>query len=255
MRLSIDLDEAHLEITSPDGTVRTLPLDDPETFDVLSHVWLRVGWVLKYTYGFTWFGRPVIQLPEDLVRVQELVYELKPEVIVETGVAHGGSLVFYASLCAAIGQGHVVGVDVEIRPHNRTALEAHPLKPWFTLVEGDSVAPEVVDRVHTLVGERRALVVLDSAHTKAHVLAELNAYAPLVSVGSYLLVADGIMADIAGVPGAEADWEWNNPRAAVAEFLAARDDFVLEPPRLRFNEARVTFWTTYWADGWLRRVR
>jgi cephalosporin hydroxylase len=253
--LNIDLDEARVEITALDGTVRTLSLDDPASFDLLSRVWLRVGWGLKYTYAFTWFGRPVIQLPEDLVRVQELVYELKPEVIVETGVAHGGSLVFYASLCAAIGRGHVIGVDVEIRAHNRAALEAHPLKPWFTLVEGDSVAPEVVNRVRALVGERRALVILDSAHTKGHVLAELNAYAGLVSVGSYLLVADGIMADLAGVPGAGVDWEWNNPRAAVAEFLATRDEFVPEPPRFRFNEGRVTSWTTYWPHGWLRRVR
>jgi cephalosporin hydroxylase len=255
MRLNIDLDEGQIDLTSQDGVVRTLSLDEPESFEALSRVWLRVGWVLKYTYGFTWFGRPVIQLPEDLVRLQELIYELKPDVIVEIGVAHGGSVVFYASLCAALEHGHVVGVDVEIRPHNRTALESHPLRPWFTLVEGDSVAPPVVDRVRGLVGEGRALVVLDSAHTKAHVLAELNAYAPLVSVGSFVLVADGIMADLVGATGAGPDWEWNNPRAAVAEFVASRNDFVLEQPTFRFNEGSARSWVTHWPDGWLRRVR
>lgn len=256
MILSIDLERAQVEVQAPDGTARTIALDDPETFELLTRVWLRVGWVLKYTYGFTWFGRPVIQLPEDLVRIQELVYDLKPDVIVETGVAHGGSLVFYASLCAAIDHGRVIGVDIEIRPHAREALDVHPLRPWITLIEGNSTAPNVAEAVRSSVraGER-ALVVLDSGHTKAHVLAELEAYAPLVSVGSYVVVADGIMEELAGAPNTQPDWEWNNPKAAVAEFAAAHDEFVLERPGFRFNEGDVRTWATHWPDGWLRRVR
>src|SRR5439155_18014109 len=131
----------------------------------------------KYVYAFTWMGRPIIQLPEDIVRIQEVLYRVKPEVIVETGVAHGGSLILYASLCKAMGHGRVIGVDVEIRPHNRQAIEAHELSPLITLVEGSSVDPTIVACVRDLVREgERAIVILDSNHTKAHVLAELGSY-------------------------------------------------------------------------------
>src|SRR5438270_277514 len=137
MRLTID-DEARQLIHHADGGERVLPLDSPEAFALLSRYWVQVGWSQRYSYTFTWLGRPVIQLPEDLVRVQEVLYRVRPDVIVETGVAHGGSLVFHASLCRAMGRGRVVGVDVAIRPHNRAALEAHELAASITLVEGSS---------------------------------------------------------------------------------------------------------------------
>src|SRR5262249_37658305 len=152
-------------------------LGTAEAFAIVSRAWLRAGWDSKYVYGFTWLGRPIIQLPEDLLRIQEVIFTVQPDVIIETGVAHGGSLVFYASLCKALGRGRVIGIDVEIRPHNRAAIEAHSLSDWITLVEGSSVDPDVVARVYDLIGpDESALVLLDSCHAKTHVLAELEAY-------------------------------------------------------------------------------
>ena len=159
----------------------------------ISDIWLRAGWDNKYVYSFTWMGRPIIQLPEDMIRLQEVIYEVRPDVIVETGVAHGGSLVFYASLCKAMGRGRVIGVDVEIRPHNRAAIEAHALFPLITLIEGSSIEPQIVEEVKSLIKpDEKTMVVLDSNHEKQHVLAELRAYSPIVSVGSYIVAMDGI---------------------------------------------------------------
>ena len=192
---------------------RSYALASPEAFRVISRAWLRCGWDNKYVYSFTWLGRPVIQLPEDLIRIQEVIYRIKPDVIIETGVAHGGSLVFFASLCHAIGRGRVIGVDIEIRPHNRQAIEAHELFPLITLIEGSSIEKSVISRVKMLVkpGEK-TVVVLDSNHTKGHVLNELRAYADLISQDSYIIATDGIMADLVGAPRSNADWSWNNPK-------------------------------------------
>src|SRR5262249_34591470 len=138
--------------------------------------WLAVGWTQRYSYSFTWLGRPLIQLPEDVIRIQEVIHRVKPDVIVETGVAHGGSLIFYASLCKATERGRIVGVDIEIRPHNRAAIEAHPLAKYITLIEGSSTDPGIVERVksHIKPGET-VLVILDSNHSRKHVLDELEA--------------------------------------------------------------------------------
>lgn len=254
MRLVIDTAAGRLTEETPDGS-REVPLYSPEAFAALSRVWVNVGWELKYAYSFSWFGRPVIQLPEDMVRIQEVIYRVKPDVIVETGVAHGGSLVFYASLFKAMGRGRVVGVDVEIRPHNRKAIEGHPLADLITLIEGDSVAPATLDKVRGLIrpGER-VLVLLDSCHTKAHVLAELRAYAPLVSVGSYLVATDGVMADLADNPRGRPEWRHDNPQAAARQFAAENPNFVPEEPPFPFNEGRVTERVTHWPSAHLRRA-
>jgi cephalosporin hydroxylase len=237
------------------GRVRTLRLDEPEAFSVISDVWLRAGWDVKHVYSFTWLGRPVIQLPEDLVRIQEVLYTVQPDVIIETGVAHGGGLVFYATLCKAVGRGRVIGVDCEIRPHNRAALQQHPLAALITLIEGDSTDPRTVAEVRARIGSGdRVFVALDSNHTKAHVLAELHAYAPLVSVGSYVVTMDGIMARLVGAPRSHVDWAWNNPQVAAMEFVAANPAFVIEQPPFRFNEGSVTTPVTYWPSGYLKRV-
>ena len=143
MKLSIDT-EARTRSPRSEATADHLPLYSPEAFSALSQAWVKVGWGVKYTYGFTWMGRPMIQLPDDMIRIQEVIYRVRPDVLIETGVAHGGSLVFYASLFKAMGQGRVVGVDIEIRPHNRKAIEAHELSPYITLIEGSSTDPAVV---------------------------------------------------------------------------------------------------------------
>src|SRR4051812_7781559 len=198
----ITIDTARGEVRVEDAAGEAVyGIGTPEAFAAISRAWLRSGWDTKYVYGFTWLGRPVIQLPEDLIRIQEVIYRIKPDVIIETGVAHGGSLVFYASLLAAMSRGRVVGVDIEIRPPNRAAIEAHPLSPRITLVEADSVLPDTVDRVAKEIGRpEAALVVLDSKHTKDHVLSELRLYSRFVTVGSYIVATDGIMEAVAGAP-------------------------------------------------------
>jgi cephalosporin hydroxylase len=251
--ITIDPDKDQVSVDTDDG-VQTYGLSSPEAFAAISKVWLRAGWDTKYVYSFTWHGRPIIQLPDDLVRIQEVVFSVAPDVIIETGVAHGGSLVFYAGLCKIMGRGRVVGIDVEIRPHNRAAIEAHPLAPYITLIEGSSIDPDVVEQVRAHVGEgETVLVTLDSNHTKDHVLAELRAYGPLVTSGSYIVAMDGIMGDLVGAPRAGADWGWNNPTEAAHAFVAENTDFVLEEPPKAFNEGVIEERVTYWPDGFIRR--
>jgi cephalosporin hydroxylase len=245
-------------VTVRDGErSESFPIGSREAFAAVSRAWLRVGWDVKYVYSFTWLGRPIIQLPEDLLRLQEVVYRVKPDVVVETGVAHGGSLVFFASILKAMGtKGRVIGVDVEIRPHNRTAIEQHELAPMITLIEGSSVDPAVVEQVKANIKPgQRVLVVLDSNHSKAHVAAELAQYSRLVSIDSYMVVEDGIMQFVAGCVRTGPDWEWNNPCEAIKEFLQTTGDFVVEEPAFGFNEGQVSERVTYWPSGYLRRIR
>ncbi len=236
---------------------RRLPFASPEAFAIVSELWVQAGWDVKHVYSFSWMGRPVIQLPDDMVRVQELIYDVKPDVVLETGIAHGGSLVFYASLLKAMGHGRVIGVDVEIRPHNKAAIDAHELRPLIETVEGDSIAPETVARVKALIrpGER-VLLLLDSKHTRAHVLGELRAYADLVPAGSWIVVADGIMRDVVGAPRTQPEWSHDNPVSAVDDFLAEHPEFERADPPRPFDESEgVGQNLTYFRDGWLRRVR
>jgi cephalosporin hydroxylase len=233
---------------------REVSISCSEAFDLISCAWLRVGWDTKYVYGFSWLGRPVIQLPEDLLRIQEVIYGIQPDVIVETGVAHGGSLIFYASLCTAIGKGRVIGIDIEIRPHNRKAIEEHRLSPMITLIEGSSVDPIIVQSVKDKIGPAETvLVLLDSNHLKAHVLAELEAYSPLVSPGSYIVACDGIMEQIVGAPRTDEDWIWNNPISAINEFIVKHPEFEGVEPAWPFSEGDITERVTYWPKAFLRK--
>jgi cephalosporin hydroxylase len=252
MKMTVDTDRA-LAVVDRDGKTEELPLYSPEAFSALSELWVKVGWQVKYTYGFSWMGRPIIQLPDDLIRIQEVIYRVRPDVVIETGVAHGGSLVFYASLFKAMGKGRVIGVDIEIRPHNRKAIEAHELKPLITLIEGSSTDPKIVERVQALVkpGET-VLVVLDSDHSKAHVAGELAAYAPMVTPGSYIVATDGVMMFLGDVPRGKPHWVHDNPTTAAAEFAAAHPEFVLEEPPFPFNEGLVTERITHWPGAYLR---
>ncbi len=254
MKLTIDTEAKSLLVENA-GSTRQIGLYTDEAFELISHQWLKVGWNQRYPYTFTWLGRPIIQLPEDVLRIQEVVYRVKPEAIVETGVAHGGSLVLYASLLNCMGiRGRVVGVDVEIRPHNRTAIEAHELSPTITLIEGDSVAPTTVGKVKTTVGAaRKVLVILDSCHTKEHVTKELAAYHQLVSPGSYIVATDGSMRDLHDVPLGKPEWRHDNPAAAAEEFARAHPEFILEQPSWAFNESRLKQNITHWPSAFLRR--
>ncbi len=254
MRLTIDT-ETRLLTCEDAQQSRDLPLYSKEAFEIISREWLRMAWERKYTYTFTWLGRPIIQLPEDLLRVQEVIYALKPDVIVETGVAHGGSLIFYASLCRLIGKGRIIGVDVHIKPTNRDAIERHELSGSITLIEGDSTSPAVIDRVRSLVRPHETvLVLLDSAHNREHVLNELSAYSPLVTAGSYIVATDGVMKDLADVPRGKAEWTRDNPTEAAAEFARHHPEFRIEPPAWVFNESDLNHPITHWPGAWLHRI-
>lgn len=253
--MKIDFEKAIIEVAGPDGQIRSLPFASAEAFREVSKAWLRVGWDTKYVYGFTWLGRPIIQLPDDMIRLQEIIYRLKPDVIIETGIAHGGSLIYSASLCQLIGNGRVIGVDIEIRPHNRQAIETHPLSSFIKMFEGSSIDPGVVKTVRDEIrpGES-TIILLDSCHTCDHVLAELEAYAPMVTPGSYIVAMDGIMKDMVGAPRTAPDWGTNNPQTAVDEFLKTHPEFVLEEPPIPFNEGLVTDRVTYWPNAYLKRI-
>ena len=251
--IRIDLESGWVEEDTPAGPQRH-GLDTQEAFALISRAWLRSGWDTKYVYSFTWMGRPIIQLPEDMIRTQEVIYSLKPDVIIETGIAHGGSLIFYASLCKMLNRGRVIGVDIEIRPHNRSAIEAHELFPYLTLIEGSSIDPVIVRQVKEQIqpGET-VLVILDSCHSLEHVLAELEAYGGMVSPGSYIVATDGIMGDLVGAPRSQSDWGWNNPKEAARRFLLTHPEFSLDPPQFPFNEGAITGMVTYWPGAWLRK--
>ena len=254
MKLTLDTDSRTLTLIEA-GKTKCLDLYSKDAFEVLSRHWLRVGWNQKYLYTFTWMGRPVIQLPEDMVRMQEVIFQLKPDVIIETGVAHGGSLIFYSSLCKALEKGRVIGIDVEIRPHNRAAIEAHPLHDRITLIEGNSTAPDIVSQVKLRIKtSETVLVILDSNHTYAHVYEELEAYADMVTPGSYIVATDGIMLDLADVPRGAPGWTTDNPTCAARDFATQHPEFVIEQPPWQFNESDLNKNITHWPGAWLKRV-
>lgn len=254
MKLTLDT-EANTLTLDEAGSSRSFSLYSKEAFEAISRQYIRVGWNQKYPYTFSWMGRPVIQLPDDMIRMQEVIFQVKPDVIIETGVAHGGSLIFYSSLCKVLENGRVIGIDIEIRPHNRTAIEAHPLNDRITLIEGSSTDPEIVKQVKALVkpGDT-VLVILDSNHTYAHVFAELEAYAKLVSPGSYIVATDGIMYDLADVPRGTPSWATDNPTFAARDFAGKHPEFTIEQPAWPFNESDLDQNVTHWPGAWLKRV-
>lgn len=206
----------------------------------------------RYSYNFSWMGRPIIQYPQDIIALQEIIWAVKPQLIVETGVAHGGSLVFLASMLELIGgEGRVVGVDIEIRPHNRQAIEEHRMAPRITLIEGSSTDAAVVAQVHALArGRRPILVILDSNHSHDHVLRELQAYSPLVTNGSYLVVFDTVVEDMPDDAFPNRPWgRGNSPKTAVHEFLASTTRFSID------HEIDGKLLLTVAPDGYLKCVR
>lgn len=220
------------------------------------HEFMEESLRAKYSYNFSWLGRPIIQYPQDMVALQELIWTVQPQLIIETGIAHGGSLVLSASMlelnaaCGGHADGAVVGVDIDIRAHNRSAIEAHPLRRRITMIEGSSVAPDVVAEVKALAsGREPVMVILDSNHTHDHVLQELEAYASLTSVGSYCIVFDTIVEDVSAELIGDRPWGvGNSPKTAVHEFLRSHSEFTRDADidhKLVFSAA---------PEGYLRRV-
>jgi cephalosporin hydroxylase len=218
----------------------------------LARVLIREVTPYKYAYNFTWLGRPIIQFPQDMVAMQELIWRVKPQVVLETGVAHGGSILYYASLLELLGGDRmVIGIDVDVREHNRREIEAHPMFKRVQLIEGSSVAPATVETAKRAIhGRSPVLVVLDSNHTHEHVLAELRAYAPLVGKDSYLVVMDTLVEYMPDAFFADRPWgKGNNPATAVAEFLRETDRFVVDA------HIDTKLLLTVAPGGWLRATR
>ena len=184
----------------------------------------------KYSYNFSWMGRPIIQYPQDIMAMQEIIWDIKPDLIIETGIAHGGSIIYYASLLELIGNGEVLGIDIDIRDHNKKAIEAHPMFKRIQMLEGSSVTKEMVERVRPFTQNKsKILVCLDSNHTHEHVLQELNFYAQFVSVGSYIVVFDTIVEDLPEQYLPNRFWgKGNNPKTAVNEFLKNNTNFQID---------------------------
>ena len=237
-------------------------LYSPEGFKVLSDLWVKVGWDQKYLYGFSWLGRPIIQNPEDMVRVQEVIYDVKPDLIIETGIAHGGSIVFYASILHAIGKGKVIGVDIDIRKHNRKEIENHRLFDLIKLIEGSSIDRLVFENIEKLVQENhKVIVILDSAHDYQHVLSELNLYSSLVSTGSFIIVTDGSQKFLGSTPRAKKDyqgyvdsWDHNNPKNAAEDFVRMNKNFEIIEPTFPFNEGEINFRVTHWPSAFVKKI-
>jgi len=207
----------------------------------------------QYTYNFTWLGRPIIQYPQDMIALQEIIWDVQPDLIIETGIAHGGSLIFSASILELLGNGgQVLGIDIDIREHNRREIEKHPLAKRITMIQGSSVAEDTVKQVHEFAkGKKKIMVILDSNHTHEHVKQELDAYFSLVSKDSYLIVFDTAVEDLAG------DFDWgtrpwgkgNNPKTAVWEFLKTHDEFMIDAAI--HNKLLITVAP----DGYLKRIK
>lgn len=206
----------------------------------------------KYSYNFTWMGRPIIQFPQDIIAMQEIIWNVKPDLIIETGIAHGGSLIFYASILELIGgNGQVIGIDIDIREHNRIEIEKHPMSKRIKMIQGPSIDEELVKQVYEFAkGKKQVLVVLDSNHTHDHVLKELQLYSPLVTNGSYIVVFDTVIEDMPEDFFPDRPWgKGNNPKTAVWEFLKTNDRFEID------KEIENKLLITVAPDGYLKCIK
>jgi cephalosporin hydroxylase len=252
-RIVIDTDER--VITIQDGaTTEVLALFSKAGLEVLTRVWIKVQWNQLNWRSLSWQGFPIWQLPDDVLRLQETIFRIAPDVIVETGVNQGGSSVFFASLCRLMGKGRVISIDIHIPTAVRDAVADSPYADLIALIESDSTDPGTVERVRRLIGKgNRTFFFLDSDHSKAHVLNELRAYAGLVSPGSYIVAADGVMRTLHDTPNGLPGWREDNPAAAAREFVRTHPQFIIETPRPLFGQEYVVRELTYWPDGWILR--
>jgi cephalosporin hydroxylase len=228
-------------------------LGDDADVQALSRIWMREVTRHKYAYNFSWMGRPLIQLPQDMVAVQEIIWKIKPDLIIETGIAHGGSLIYYASLLEVMGEdGYVLGIDVDIREHNRVEIENHPMYKRIKMIQGSSIDSAVIEKVKEYVSEKKSvLVVLDSNHTHEHVMSELELYSPFVTKESYLVVFDTLVEDMPDdLQPNDRPWgKSNNPKTAVWEWIKKNPSFEID------KKIEHKLLITVAPDGYLKRVK
>ena len=227
-------------------------MGNEKSLNEITKQWFIATSRFEYSYHFTWLGRPIIQYPQDMIAVQEIIWQVKPDLIIETGIAHGGSLIFYASMLELLGNdGEVLGIDIDIREHNRVEIEKHPMFKRITMIEGSSIDEDIARQVHDFAkNKKQVLVLLDSMHTHDHVLKELEFYSPLVTKGSYLVVFDTIIEDMPDDFFPDRPWgKGNNPKTAVWEFLKTNDRFEID------KEMENKLLITVAPNGYLRCVK
>lgn len=220
-----------------------------EGFEMLSNLWIKVAAEFKVNYELKWLGRPIIQFGSDMIMLQELIWEVKPDIFIETGIAHGGSLIYTASLFEMIGNGRVIGIDIDIREHNKVAILAHPMFKRISMIEGSSVADSTILALEKqLESGKKIMVMLDSNHSREHVLNEINLYSKYIPVGSYLIVQDGAQKWVADIPRGKAEWMDDNPLNAIDDFLKVNSDFVVDETYTRLG-------ITQSPKGFLKRIK
>jgi len=220
-----------------------------EELEKIGMQWTKVAHENRLSYEVDWLGIPVIQTPEDLILMQELIFKVKPDVIVETGIAHGGSLIYYASLLELLDKGKVIGVDIEIRDHNKKAIESHPLFNRIEMIQGSSTSMETINEIKKRISKNsKVLVCLDSDHTKNHVLKELELYQELVSTGSYMVVFDTNTSKLAELGACDKKYINNSPKEAIDDFLRQTNDFEIDK---HYNKLYIS----YSPNGYLRRIK
>jgi cephalosporin hydroxylase len=217
---------------------------------MLSNLWIKVAAEFKLMYELTWMGRPIIQFGTDMIMLQELIWKIKPDIFIETGIAHGGSLIYTASLFELMGNnGQVIGIDLEIRAHNRVAIEAHSMYKRIKMIEGSSISETTINELEKLLESgKKTMVMLDSNHSREHVLSELRLYSKYVNVGSYLIVQDGSQEWVSDIPRGKPEWKEDNPLAAIDLFLKENDAFVIDDTYTRLG-------ITQSPNGYLKKVK
>lgn len=255
MRIEIDTDAQSLIVTEA-GETRHLGLYDRAAVELLGPLWLKLDWNAQRWRSFSWLGLPMLQLPEDAIRLHEAIWRFQPDLIVETGVYRGGGSLMLASVCRLMGKGRVICVDIDLTPETAAAIAAHPLGDLITSLKGSSTAPDVVAKIKpAMAAAERVLVVLDSNHAAHHVRDELETYGPLLKSGSWILATDGVMVDLHDVPIGDPSWKTDNPQTAVAEFLAVHGASFerIDPPVMYGDSSYDLPSMTYFPNGWLRK--
>ena len=240
-----------IDIHFKECTERIFSYQENERLQEVAKTFMNVTVEAKYSYNFTWLGRPIIQYPQDIIAMQEIIWRVKPDLIIETGIAHGGSLIFSASMLELLGgTGRVLGIDVDIRPHNYEAIITHAMYNRIILLEGDSTSEKIFEKVCDIAKQYKTILAfLDSNHTHQHVLKELELYASLVSVGSYCVVFDTVIEEMPRGSFPDRPWEkGNNPKTAVWEFLKSHEEFEID------HEIEGKLVVTGAPDGYLKRI-
>lgn len=260
--MAIQIDEEYKLIHLENG--ESFNLYSKKGFELISKLYLKVGWDQKHLYTFTWLGRPIIQLPEDMLRIQEVIFSIKPDYIIETGIAHGGSLIYYSSICESLGNGEIIGVDIDIREHNRIEIENHRSFNRITMIQGSSIDQATISKVEKLIKKPNPtiLVILDSAHDYNHVYRELELYSKFVSPGSFIVATDGSQEFLIETDRAHRDypkdyvsnWKEDNSKRAAQDFVRNNSNFeIIETPKRIFSESEIDFNITLWPSAYIRK--